>query len=441
MNQKLFSVFIFSLLFFGSSTSFSQVKICFTIDVDYSDNQRDSVYSEDYWTEKLPSPKGVKGMYTIIKNSSGSVVWSGFIGDGDYSGSVGEGCTSDFTMSGNGIYEVTLTSYGKVFSNNLQVRDRVTDNYKNIIFSTPTISSSGTYVINVPLVQSNKDVFKSYMAAAYSIYRQNLGSKDKYIRIYAGQDEGECGSSGNCYYSSLLRLYLDPNGSDRKFTISHELGHYLGNVSVSNRLIGGNCSELNFSSGTCSSSTHNFHSLETGRCAFVEGFAHFYASSVWNNTSENSAYFNSTTIIGGVSNPVINIEMSGVPFGNQFKTKSMENNCTQSTEVNWSKTSGSTSEYDTNWGGLGVELDWARTFWDMLTDNCGAYGLSMFDITNFIKYTTWDIPQNTSFEHRLNAYNYLDTSANIRGGDVNTCWDYAKYLNGIDHPFTNPDGD
>lgn len=142
-------------------------------------------------------------------------------------------------------------------------------------------------------------------------------------------------------------------------------------------------------------------SKETGKCAFHEGFAHFYAADVFNDHGDTScSYEYSKNEFGSDSTPEVNCESAN----GDFHVKYMETDC-----------------HVGGMGGYGVELDWMRTFWDMHTD----YSLTFNDLVEWMDDAE---PWGT-----YDAYDELDEEANTIGGTLNTAWDWAKALNGIDH--------
>ena len=104
-----------------------------------------------------------------------------------------------------------------------------------------------------------------------------------------------------------------------------------------------------YDTGISSDNEHALHSLERSSCAMGEGFAQFFATDVFNNHSQGQAIF-------AYHKPgfptVVDVE-NGPTGGN---TKFMATTCGDPTPSD-------------PYGGLGVELDWQRMFWDYHTPN------------------------------------------------------------------------
>jgi hypothetical protein len=147
--------------------------------------------------------------------------------------------------------------------------------------------------------------------------------------------------------------FVHPDHNAHKFAISHEVAH-----AVVHRFMGGvhpqkdNMYDLNTGAPECvfqAGSAHALHSEEWSAAALAEGFAQFYATVVWNRTSEADGafhYYKDDYKDGAVQD----VDMAEGPLGG---VEAYLRNVCPGTDV--AKI------------GHGVELDWARQFWDYRT--------------------------------------------------------------------------
>ncbi|MEQ1564220.1 MAG: hypothetical protein ABMA64_01190 [Myxococcota bacterium] len=121
-------------------------------------------------------------------------------------------------------------------------------------------------------------------AATFAIHRRDGGLPPQTFTLY----NTICSSGGSCYSASADAVYTD---SDSKFVVAHELGHYLAH-----RKLGmGGQSDLGAAYGDCHGlnnpvPSHELQQKEYQSGAFWEGFAQFYASLVFNKTTEADCF-------------------------------------------------------------------------------------------------------------------------------------------------------
>ncbi len=411
----------------------------------YSDSALSTIssYHEDFWTHKTDIPTYLRGMYAVVVNSnSGAVAWSGYLGHGDYSGAQqGEGCTNAFYASSPfGSYEISVWSFGKIFSNTILVRSR-TSNFVETISTDEdeNTSSYGTYVIEMT-TGTKKNIWKTYLASAFAAYRNIGGLQNKtiYFRVGPEQPGDPCDS---CLDGNALIIYIGNLIINYKFDIVHEMGHFIHQIGSDFGEVG--CQGFTID-GSCGAESHNYDSIETSKCAISEGFAGFYSAQTWNSTSSSIGFYNNRgASVAGESNPIIKFGGPGTGTNPALKLKVMKTYCSASNEKNWSETYLNESEFGTNWEGLGNELDWGRVFWGMAAGYCGpnSGNVTVSNMLDWMYNINWTETNQDSFEHNLYAYNDIDQAANIEGGNINKCFDAFKGPYGVNTPFTNPDGD
>jgi hypothetical protein len=279
--------------------------------------------------------------------------------------------------------------------------------YAGGIVSGHPVGSSGSYSFSInissstgdqwfdfdPTASIHKDEMNIFAILAYGIVNRgtsgtqplnfvaNAGSGSSYtgdINIAGGGGEGP-GDTGD---------------AREKFTVTHELGHWLLDVNADQPSV--DYSITGSGSCTSTSTSHGLGAIEYQSAAMSEGFASFFAGLVYNNPSQNDCFVNLAE--GTVVN--CDVASTGLPV------PVMETNCA------------------TPYAGLGVETDWHRTFWDMAKGNSPSLTTMMSWIDTANNSTPWS---NT------NIYSLLNTRANGVGGTLNTDWDAASAANGIDY--------
>ena len=366
-----------------------------------------------------------------------TALWSGYLYDGLNGTS---GCSPQITVANpNNTYRVYIRSKGLVQGNYIASQDDGQGGAQ-VEFYTSTVvqgfSNSAAVNATVPVALPTGiygDVFYVLMASSYGLYRHSggLSGRNFKFRVFdpaAGSDLGSRYTFGE--------VYIKRAQANRKFVITHELGH-----NISDWVAGGTYTgsydyvPISFHCGDEEGYHHKIDSIENIEVAFAEGFAHFYSVDIWNSHYEENCtfrYYASTVWVckdedeieqrlstvdceGGADNskPNRTTAVSGAQCDDvgtttvpPFPQAYLETNCT-----------------DDPLSGKGTELDWMRQFWDMHADTVTS--VSMNSILSWID-TSFDWP---NYGH----YYELDSRANAIGGTLNDKWDSHKYYNGIVH--------
>ncbi len=425
------------LFIYSAMASAADIKFCFTVYGDYTDSEypadgdppqrlKNNV-AEDYWKDG-EAQQLYRGAVAQVRlnSSSGTLLFSGNLGDGLGTGDPGVACTNVISLSNvNQTYWWRVDSTLAVNGNTIIGRRADTDGtcYRS---SVTTISSGGgTYTI--PLSGSSEEckyVFRATSAGAFSLYRHNGGNSSKTFIMRAGS-----GASGN--FTSGLVSNLTVGGATRKFTSSHEFGHAL----IFARNSSFNNSDCSFNSTLCPGSgtgqtSHAMASLEHQSCALTEAFARFVAADTYNNHAQIDCAYNYANpyypTVPDLGQQVVDCDGTSA-FGDQSKIKPPEaqpsfllypiRTMEQIFPPNF-QTPGCT----TSMSGKGTEIDWLRALWYMHTPSSSSAG--------FTEIVDWLV---TSGIGTQTCYNQLDSRANTIGGIVNTKWDTAKTTHGVDH--------
>ncbi len=399
--------FLFLSLFLIMSfitTEASANRFCFEFDIDFVDNGigEDRLTTNDFVNMRY-------NRVTILKESTQSFVYSGYLN--------AQGCTDFFFWEPGVDYEVRVYTFGKTHSPRNQyifVRDFADKSVKYDTLLINPSSNSLTHTIKIggqrPNVTPELNV---YMAAAYSVYHNSMSNVGDF-NIYVGASDSYYDRTlGTGYLNPAVYIKTTSEHERRKFVIVHEMGHHVLSTWTNEKSYLWSSSGLYQGPCTGSSTTGNSHSMtseEWGGSSFDEGFAHFFAARAWNFTTENNCKYKywSTEVPGGDPDPTINCEGSN----NIFVVKYLKNNCSSGT-IN----------------GHGVELDWMRTFWDLVTDACP-------DPPNIHETRDW-LSDVQSWDYRT-AYQDINAEAQNQPA-VKDCWNTAKVWNRINYPWSGPD--
>ena len=387
----------------SNQTKQAVLKIC----VEQMSAFSDAGVGEDYWQSSASTARPSRGAWVVIRRGS-DYLKVGFLGDGRGSGGPGPGCTEDLDEPvGTHDYDFQIFTVGRVQDNAINTAyegNPVLDwNF------TRSLTGGGPHVVTFDPTASTGKAFDVYMVGAYSLYRHVGGVSNE---AFAYRLQSGTSNSSVDRFNDIIKIGED--NADKKFIIAHETGHLLGDFATGNnnwKTVSTKCQCYNSSS--CPTppfhGDHTMISKERSRCAMAEGFAHFYSAAVFNQHrfGHYDCWFHYYKEIGGDNDPTVDCDEANGPFDVQY----MESNCASP------------------WIGMGTELDWMRTFWDMLSADSPTPGdppLEMYDIVHWI-----DLAE---YWHDYYAYNNLNAAANVIGGDLNTHWDWFAPINGIDWP-------
>jgi len=359
--------------------------------IDQVSTYTDAGVGEDYWTNSTPTARASRGTYARVKRS-GVYIWSGNLS----ANPADLGCTPALDpVSGLYEHEITLFSMSSVQGNDLWVVDKnnigvVRSHYVNV-----DISTNVTHNLTIDAA-AVWDEFNVAMAGSYALYRHAGGMSGRHY-------EYRINHTSSYYNRTANAIYLQTNRHNRKFIIVHEFGHAIGDYGTGDhdfKTCHTRCSCYACDGCPSTAGSHTMISKELARCAMAEGWAHFYAADIFNDHDEVDCYFHYYKNLFGDPTPIVNCEIGGGDFSLRF----MESNCPEP------------------WGGFGTELDWMRTFWDVHTD-----GTTHPTFTQMVQWL-----DAAEYWYDFLPYDKLDAAANAIGGSLNSNWDNAKSLNGID---------
>lgn len=385
-----------------AATDRAGVKIC----VQQMSAFSDAGIGEDFWTSSASTARASRGAWVAILRE-GSYLWVDFLGDGRGAGDPGSGCTEVLAEppdpTGTYDYTMQIWTVGNVQGN--AINTAYNGNPVLDWTFTRSLTGTGTFEVTFDPTANTGKAFDVYMVGAYCLYRHAAGLSGETFRYRL-----DAGSSNSSVDRVNDTVRIGDLRADRKFIIAHETGHLLGDFATGNndwKTVNTGCQC--FEGLTCPAEygSHTMISKERSRCAMAEGFAHFYAAAVFNSHTDDSPYecwFHYYKEIDGDSTPIVNCELDWPdgPFDEAF----MEGNC------------------GGPWDGMGTELDWMRTFWDVLSDPPAAD--TMEAVLEWI--------DNADYWYDYSAFNSLDQASNLIGGDFDGKWDIAKTRNGVDWP-------
>ncbi len=371
----------------------ASVRFCFEHDSTFTDSGQERTPScttdgtcEDLWT--VDQPHAARGILASI-TKNGSTHWS-YTED---SGSL-TGCTDSFVPSGgdSGWYTVRVYSLA-----NVEGRYVVSGNLNGSVANSAwSVYRSGSGTSTHTFSGSPGQSFAQFnvLSAASEAVSVIPTGPDLDIRVAP-----ETACDGNCYLrdDETVNIQTDNDGHLTKYIIAHEIGH-----AVMHDTLGAgwtsNCAGFSTGGANCQSNgSHAMTSKEHSSCALSEGFAHFYAASVWNNDTDNDCWFT----YWSPDNTPVSCELGSATY----PVKYLENQCLQS------------------WSGKGVELDWMRALWDYYQDPSPSPRPDFDDVLDFVDaapaWTTSD------------AWESMEDAA-VTMSTV-TRWNTAGTRNGIDH--------
>jgi hypothetical protein len=263
-------------------------------------------------------------------------------------------------------YTVDAVSTSGVLSGNNTVVSRGSNGNAALVSANALIGlQATTYSVTLP----SNDVMRVYAALVFFIERAFRGN-------YANENLtswiGDGGGSNPCDYVTTPTSWcvdgsLDPHISlgvglsygdadSRKYAIAHEFGHV-------NQWDGSTAQFLNDCSlGVQSCPLHNIKTPEWSSCAATEGWAHFYSGDVFNWHSAGVGQVNPQAEIIYIDGSVFNL---GSGTGGCYSgTYDCDNTYPGQAPLEF---------YNDCHGGafssqVGVELDWARHWWDYHED-------------------------------------------------------------------------
>jgi len=358
-----------------STTLGRWVQICAVLKVNYSDNG----VGEDFWTSN--SDKSVPGVHLKVYDSQSVQVFSGFTSDGITSNRT-IGCSDWIFATNYTNWTIRVESRARVDVNTIHVfKDSTKELYRTWGKLVPLVQGGQNFVA----IPNETRESSALAAATQAIFQNRAGLSGKTFKIHTGANDNY-----HSTYDGKIRLTVD--GSRRKFTTVHEMGH-----SLLFRKLDSNFGPYDASHQTaapCHTSpgfSHAMTSKEFAIAAFHEGFANFYAVQTWNNHNEQHAVY---ARLG----QVFDAEGGGIW---------MRYNCAGP------------------YPGFGNEWDWMRFFWDFHTNPSPA-GAPFDDIVGIIALAP---PLSET-----NVYSRLVSAAgNFNNGVWSYAFIYQADMNGINY--------
>jgi hypothetical protein len=431
------------------------VRFCFEINAEYEDAGQQyklpgsstfSGVTEDNWNYRLatnpyPAPPSVNpssadanryepfrgGLIEVYKgrNTRGEKVFSGFLDDG--SGRA-VGCMPRRQVStANGTYYFRVWARHRVRGWEIRGVDnsyatKYQDFQRNVAGATGQNTIRMLFFVGAyPTHTDEARVRRRYVAqaanaAAFALARERLGieSGNLLVRIASGPGQARSNCSDARPPSKYngwdcILLYQDSNAGSKTY-IAHELGHVLWRKKTPNGYID---YDARSSSPDCTGGNgHRLYSIEYVGAATYEGFAHAYSVRIWNKMNDSTdATYSYSLMRVDFDNPSGRFHSrpfeAAIPF--------METQCPG----------------QTNFSGLGNEMDWGRTFWQ--TASCMAASSSYSESNAYDAMT--DVVARSIGWNRSNVWQLLDRTfdAYPSNSAIRRCWNSASQRNGVDH--------
>lgn len=412
-----------------SSAEASAYQICVSSYVTLTDVNR-ALYdgsTEDYWKSGGLFRELRGAEYTVRRvSSSGSVVSSGYLGDG--TGSVAAGCTPSFTPpTETSFLWLEVKSQGSVRGNSVKARDDDTLFKDLAVFTTTIIHPNVPSPANVSFTGGStklRDIWGAYAVGAFALYRSAGGLTGQGFALDVYHEDGKYKPFTNHYRWPDVKL--TNKGANRKYVVVHELAHRLADLANADwdwtvyDYLDTACPASNEVTDDDEVENRNTHSLvsnEYQASAFNEGFAHFYAARVWNSNAEDGCVFNHYKREFGIDLDLLAIDCEGAlsmprDGGNndRFPVGYLEEKCSQP------------------FSNHGTELDWLRQLWDVYTNGATE------NQPTFPEMVDWMRDAFVLKGWGATPYSELDYEANVVGGQLNTNWDAMDDVNAVSYP-------
>ncbi len=251
--------------------------------IEYSPEFEDVEGRDDWWTSN--SNKTARGVRVRVRDTStGNSPFYGYAGRNS-------GCTPFIGLDTSRQYQIRVYSQAKVSPgavNMIDVRNASDQRYFKTLVSSYS-PAAGTEVLTWN--NASNSVVNIMAAAGYSVNKRYGGLSGETFTIF----NDECSYGGSCAKEEGGgTVYLSENGRVRKYIIAHEIGHVVGiKVNEGKRAKMGalHCQPICQRVGSGCPKNHVMTSKEYQGKAAHEGFAHFYAATVWNDPSENGCAF------------------------------------------------------------------------------------------------------------------------------------------------------
>jgi len=273
----------------------------------------------------------------------------------------------------------------------------------------PTASETKTFTSGVA------DHWNIAAAMGKSLRRQMAGVTDPTFIAYTQPCACVTPPDRSCLCSG--KLYIDSYGVDRKYIISHELGHAVAYVRNGNASASKDYTADPDNCVTDTARSHEAASKEYQSAAANEGIAHYYAAAVWNDTTESDCgfyYYKSIDWDLVEGNDPQEVDCEDAPMSGLANANYLEDLC------------------DKPWLDLGTEWDWLRFFWDLTTDE-GVSTEHIFDLWDESNPDTWTSTANSDTADTGDPEVNMRYAADNHVPDLLKEWDAQAATNGIDH--------
>jgi len=446
------------------------VEFCAKIDTDFAD------VGGDFW--EYNAPRRARGMYIAVTDYTGT--WTVVLeGDGCASVSV----TVDTDVDDR--YLVTAYSYAEVNGVTLKSWYDNGTSEANVSFPQMFVYSDDFPLMTIPDYTIHTAVWQNLAVGMWAFYRNDMNLGDFGNTTGCGGETGCCGTSTTpcCFHEPYQNLPTatevhfvakeDSNygslwDSDtygeipavrtkyasgrHKYFIAHELGHVIVMLRMGGRTETDYNAKLNACMGSYKqdgtpedvggSSEKSLLTREFSAAAAREGWAHFYASWLWNRRTENDCYFKSFTVQdfdldGDIDNDYTDPDQIGSfscdsvlsSWGEPDPTDPLESYVS---DYDWLEDmyaySPSCPSVSSSTDGHSTQFDWMRYFWDMTsTEEVAPSVLS--DIYVDMCPLDWvESPSGTSNDNW--PHERLERSAIFHGQEDEH---NAQKVNGVDH--------
>lgn len=336
------------------------------------------------------------------------------------------GCTANFTASGGVNYDVRVYGEASINGNTLYYKLFGSGLYSTV-FDDYIFASNGTYTFDVP----NGHLARVMGVLSYALKNRDLSVTGETINVWRNSDGASgpcpttsCNNGGEIYY--LVNASL-PDHSTFKNVLAHEFGHkmmYLrGGVSSISKSYAADDATTSCPDESSNANSHSRNSVEYHSAAAIEGYAHYYASVVFNQVGGAGCW--------AYSHGSVNWDNTGGGGGGDGNIYDCDGPPMTIVGVTFSQGDYMLDQCG-DIAGLANEYDYQRFFWDLSDKEppSESYSLGAGDIADVIGDASvgWNAAYQTSYpEHLDNPMERMETEA----AEFGTTWGDLMVENGV----------
>lgn len=391
----------------SSAALAANYQVCVRAQVRNSDSEQTTPtgITEDYYLTLAEKVVPARGVYISVQTGNTTLA-SGFTGSST-------GCLEFEAPTANYIASVDVFSIARHGTTYIRAHDAGADSSSSMPGNLFVTSYANVLLApgrrDLPAIRRNA-TWNAFLTGSYALWRVRTGVSNTMISMGFGSSSSSSllGNSENYVDEGRHLVHINNGHRRRKFIVAHEIGHAVARLNY-----GENGTQDDFDSsypydgpntnGCLNVGGYSLSSVEWDSMGFKEGYAHLYASRVFNNPVADGAF----TLFGNtISLERFQPAAAGNPMGGHLR-----NRCDSSPDH-----------------GVSTIEDWTRFLWDMYTipeSNCGPkLGLDdMYDIYSEVR-SAEPTAQDAYHTEIMNA---IESLGSLSACEKEAAGDYANW--------------